>query len=96
MTDTLEPRLTRLDERVLAALPYRGGGGIRAARVHRQVTRWLEPARVTTRRDGEWTEELRPERLAPGEPTLDDIRLILRGLAHLGRARHRHGWWSRS
>jgi hypothetical protein len=41
---------------------------------------------------------LGPKRAWSGVPIVDtgQVRLILRGFEHLGRARQRNGWWTRS
>jgi hypothetical protein len=75
----LEPRLTSLDERVLAQLPAERPG-LRVG----AIARALVP-RPSWGRDPGVTPEL-----------ARDVRLILRGFEHLGRARQRSGWWTKA
>ena len=77
----LEPRLTSLDERVLAAVPYVRGHRLEeiARTVHRSTGR------------GEWT----GRGFLPSASQVAELRWVLRGLEHLGRVECRGGWWRR-
>lgn len=77
MSEALEPRLKPIDEKVLAALPA-GQPGWRALWIARKV---YGRRRVTRREHAEF------------EALVVDVRLILRGFEHLGKATGRGGWW---
>lgn len=83
MSTALEPRLTSLDERVLNALPRAGTSGVRCAVI---VDRVYPRA---NRYDGWMGVRVR-------ESDMREIRGILRGLEHLGKATGRGGWWKRA
>lgn len=70
---TLEPQLTKLDERVLAALDRQSGQRLAQImkRIHRHDSRYYIFPRTRE----------------------EDVRLILRGFEHLGKAQCRGGWW---
>lgn len=84
----LAPELTRWDARVLVALDR--DRGMRLAQVARAVG--IDPPLL-------W-EELSAEAIAHNRRAiqgdrqrLDDLRLTLRGLEHLGHVTGRGGWW---
>jgi hypothetical protein len=83
MSEVLEPRLTRLDERVLAALPRDRGMRARtvANAVHGREWHW-----------GRWGLES-TSGAAMRRSDMAEVTRILRGLEHLGRAECRNGWW---
>lgn len=82
MTSALEPRLTALDERVLAALPRAGTRGVRCVRI-------VDHVHPQSRYEG-WAG------IRAREMDMREIRGILRGLEHLGKATGRGGWWKRT
>jgi hypothetical protein len=73
MTDFGTGKLTKLDERVLAALPP--GKARRVSNIMAALERYEY-------RYGIWPRTRE-----------EDVRLILRGFEHLGRATGRGGWW---
>lgn len=69
----LTPRLTRLDERVLDALPT-DGRSVRVGQLVEALNAGTDP----------WSSS---------RTSADEVRAILRGFEHLGRATGRGGWW---
>lgn len=86
----LAPRLTNWDGRVMAALPP--GRGKRLADVARELRilpplYWAEDSEVAVAHN-------RRARVAY-ERRLEELRLTLRGLEHMGHCTGRGGWWRR-
>lgn len=82
MTDALRPRLTRLDERVLEAL-----AAPECVTATQQAARLGAIVAEMNRGKDPWS---------AARTDAAEVRGILRGLEHLGLARRRGAWWSRT